>query len=569
MRKYSLAVQLFFYSFLVMIALIGSVGTFYYRTSSSAISQLTEQKTRDSLQQSGHFITAYLDKLKQTSNSLASNQLLRDFIEQPDQAHKEELSFLMESLIAGDTDLVSAVLVTKEGQIVSTDKQLVMKTSSDMMSEAWYQAAIDQKAMPVLTPARKESLTKKGEQWVISVTREIVDARGKNKGVLRLDIDYHSLENYLDQLKLGKQGFAFIVNQKKEFVYHPQKTVYSSKEEMDAMKSYLQVENGYVPSHKEFVYQLAIPESEWTLVGVSSLDEVQMIRQQILYSFLGAGLAALVISGLGSALVIRIWLKPIRDLQQVILAIGQGQAHLRAKEAGAAEVLDLSRYFNKMLDQIDSLMLSVKKQEQDIREYELMALASQINPHFLYNTLDTIIWMTEFNDRERVVEITKALAKYFRIALNKGNEQISLKDELEHVGQYLFIQQQRYGDKLQYDLQELPSYADYQLPKLVLQPIVENAIYHGIKEVERKGVITIRVSETEKHLRITIHDNGKGMPTEDVITQSDKKVHQGGIGLKNVDQRLALQFGSAYHMEIKSEPDAFTEISLFLPRKSL
>lgn len=567
MRKHSLAVQLFLYSFLVMMALLGVVGTFYYQTSSTEIGHLSEQKTRDSLQQSGSFITSYLNKLKQTTNSLAGNRLLREYIAHPDEGHKEDLLFLMNSLITGDADLVSAVLVTKEGQVVSTDNQLVMKTSGDMMAESWYQAAIDQKAMPVLTPARKESLTQKGEQWVISVTQEIVDSKGNNKGVLRLDIDYSSLENYLDQLKLGKEGFAFIVNPQKEFVYHPKKAVYSSKEEIDAMKPYLAVENGYTPSKKEFVYQIEIPDSQWTLVGVSSLDELHMVRRQILYSFLGAGLVALLISGLGSALVIRIWLKPIRDLQQVILAVGQGQSHLRAKEVGTAELLDLSRYFNKMLDQIDSLMASVKQQEQDIREYELVALASQINPHFLYNTLDTIVWMTEFNDRERVVEITKALAKYFRIALNNGNEQICLKDEMEHVRQYLFIQKQRYGNKLNYELHELPAYADYQIPKLILQPIVENAIYHGIKEVERDGLIEVTVSETAQHLRIDIRDNGKGLESQDKATETTKSVHQGGVGLKNVDQRLALQFGKDYHMEIASEKDHFTQVSLFLPKQ--
>uniref|UniRef100_UPI00138A21FB cache domain-containing sensor histidine kinase n=1 Tax=Streptococcus sp. S784/96/1 TaxID=2653499 RepID=UPI00138A21FB len=498
---------------------------------------------------------------------LAENRLLKEYIAHPDADHKEDLLFLMNSLLMGDVDLVSAVLVTKEGQVVSTDSQLTMKTSSDMMAESWYQAAIDQKAMPVLTPAHKESLTQKGEQWLISITREIEDSEGNNKGVLRLDIDYSRLENYLDQLTLGDTGFAFIVNSQKEFVYHPKKEVYSSKEEMDAMQPYLAVENGYTSSKKEFVYQIDIPDSQWTLVGVSSLDELHMVRHQILYAFLGAGLVALLISGLGSALVIRIWLKPIRDLQEVILAVGQGQSHLRAKEVGTAELLDLSRYFNKMLDQIDALMASVKQQEQDIREYELVALASQINPHFLYNTLDTIVWMTEFNDRKRVVEITKALAKYFRIALNNGNEQICLKDEMEHVRQYLFIQKQRYGNKLNYELHELPAYADYQVPKLILQPIVENAIYHGIKEVERDGLIEVTVRETAEHLRIDIRDNGKGMDSQNKATGTTKTVHQGGVGLKNVDQRLALQFGKDYHMEITSEKDHFTQVSLFLPKR--
>lgn len=568
MKKQSLAVQLFLYSFVMMLSLVAVVGTFYYQTTSSEMSRLIDQKTQDSLQQASQFITSYLEKLKQTTTSLSENQLLKDYVAEPSESHKEEILFLMNSLVASDTDLVSAVLVTKEGQVVSTDEQLVMKTSSDMMAESWYQAAIHQQGMPVLTPARKESLSKTGEQWVVSVTQEILDVAGENRGVLRLDIAYNSLADYLDQLKLGKHGFPFIIDQQEAFVYHPKHTVYSSKPEMDKMKSYLRVANGEQASSKEIVYQMAIPHSQWTLVGVASLDELQMVKKQMLWTFLGAGVVALLVSGIGSALVLRIWLKPIRDLQQVILAVGYGQSHLRAKEVGTVELVDLSHHFNQMLDQIDSLMVSIKEQEQSIREYELIALASQINPHFLYNTLDTIVWMTEFNDRERVVSITKALAKYFRLALNNGNEQISLRDELDHVRQYLFIQKQRYGDKLNYELYELPAYADVQVPKLILQPLVENAIYHGIKEVERQGLIQIRVSEEADHLLITIEDNGKGMPTQ-ATSVEDIKLRQGSVGLKNVNQRLRLQFGAAYQMKVESEANRFTRITLSLPKNQV
>lgn len=156
-------------------------------------------------------------------------------------------------------------------------------------------------------------------------------------------------------------------------------------------------------------------------------------------------------------------------------------------------------------------MVAVADKEKAIGQYRLQALASQINPHFLYNTLDTIIWMAEFNDSKRVVEVTKSLAKYFRLALNQGNEYIRLADELDHVSQYLFIQKQRYGDKLSYDVQGLDVYADFVIPKLILQPLVENAIYHGIKEVDRKGMIKITVSDTAQHLMLTVWDNGKGI----------------------------------------------------------
>ena len=216
-----------------------------------------------------------------------------------------------------------------------------------------------------------------------------------------------------------------------------------------------------------------------------------------------------------------------------------------------------------MLDQIEQLMEAVKTEEQNVRRYELRALSAQINPHFLYNTLDTIVWMAEFNDSKRVVEVTKSLAQYFRLALNQGHEQISLRDEIDHVRQYLFIQKQRYGDKLQYEIEEDESIADYKLPKLVLQPLVENAIYHGIKEIDRQGMIRVTSAVEEGQLILSIYDNGRGIELQKSVDKTLPRL--GGVGLKNVDQRLRLQFGDDYHMEIHSEPDKFTQISLYLP----
>ena len=171
--------------------------------------------------------------------------------------------------------------------------------------------------------------------------------------------------------------------------------------------------------------------------------------------------------------------------------------------------------------------------------------------------------MAEFNDSKRVVEVTKSLAQYFRLALNQGHEQIALKDEIDHVRQYLFIQKQRYGDKLQYEIEEDESIADYKLPKLVLQPLVENAIYHGIKEIDRQGVIRVTSAEEEGQLILSIYDNGRGFDPQN--SEEKTLLRIGGVGLKNVDQRLRLQFGEDYHMEIQSEKDIFTLIKIYLP----
>ena len=564
MKRYSLLIQLVIYVFIMILALLGIVGGIYYQTSSVAIRQTTEQNTRKTIQQSGQFITSYLQKVKQTTSSLAENEKIKTYAQTPSQENAEQLRQLFATILKTDSDLVSAILVTKDGNLISTDPELTMKISADMMKEKWYQDAIHKGAMPILTPARRTVSHTTGEKWVISIMQEVVDKDGKNLGVVRLDIGYKTLEAYLDQLQLGKEGFTFIVDANHDFVYHPKKAVYSSNAEMKAMAPYLSVKNGYVKSKQAYVSQYQIPNSGWTLIGVSSMEQLHAVQTQILWSFIGTGLFALGICLIGIWFVLRLWIRPLRDLQATILKVGSGHSDLRANETGSPELVDLARQFNIMLDRIDQLMIAVKEEEQNVRKYELQALSSQINPHFLYNTLDTIVWMAEFNDSKRVVEVTKSLAKYFRLALNQGHEQISLKDEIDHVRQYLFIQKQRYGEKLQYEIKELKQYDDYKIPKLILQPLVENAIYHGIKEMNRQGMIRVSVSENDTQLIVSIYDNGRGFVASE--TTNATLVRLGGVGLKNVNQRLQLQFGKSYHMEIKSEENTYTEIRLYFPK---
>ena len=250
MKRYPLLIQLIVYVFVFILLLLGLVGSLYYQTSSATIGQLTERTTRNSIDQSSQFITSYLKKLKQTTSILSKEETVRQFAQDKEES-PEAVQSLMRTIIETDPDLVSAVLVTKDGRLVATDSQISMQTSSDMMNESWYQEAIKKRAIPVLTPARKESLSSEKDKWVISITQEVVDASGQNLGVLRLDIGYQSLEAYLDHLQLGKKGFSFIINQKHEFVYHPKKTVYSSSREMQAMQPYIAVKDGYAQKGAE------------------------------------------------------------------------------------------------------------------------------------------------------------------------------------------------------------------------------------------------------------------------------------------------------------------------------
>lgn len=557
MKRSSLLVRMVISIFLVFLILLAVVGTFYYQSSSSAVEATIEGNSQTTISQTSHFIQSYIKKLETTSTSLTQQADVLAYAENPSQDKLKEIRDLFLTILKADQDLKTVVLVTKSGQVISTDDSVQMKTSSDMMAEDWYQKAIHQGAKPVLTPARKSD-----SQWVISVTQELVDAKGANLGVLRLDISYETLEAYLNQLQLGQQGFAFIINENHEFVYHPKRTVYSSASEMEAMKPYIETGQGYTLDHQSYISQEQIAGTDWTVIGVSSLEKLDQVRSQLMWTLLGASALSLLACLCLVWFSLKRWIAPLKNLRETMLEIASGTQNLRAKEAGAYELREVTRQFNAMLDQIDQLMADVRRQEEATRQYELQALSSQINPHFLYNTLDTIIWMAEFQDSQRVVQVTKSLATYFRLALNQGKDLISLSDEINHVRQYLFIQKQRYGDKLEYEIAEEPDFDNLALPKLVLQPLVENALYHGIKEKEGQGHIKVSVQKKDTGLVIRIEDDGVGFQNPGDSSQSQLK--RGGVGLQNVDQRLKLHFGDNYQMKINSVPSKGTTVEIYI-----
>ena len=216
------------------------------------------------------------------------------------------------------------------------------------------------------------------------------------------------------------------------------------------------------------------------------------------------------------------------------------------------EIESLKNHFFEMIDKIKYL-----------REYEINALYSQINPHFLYNTLDTIIWMAEFQDTEKVISITKALSNFFRISLSNGKEKIPLKEEINHIKEYLYIQKQRYEDKLEYKISIQEELENIEVPKIILQPFVENAIYHGIKNLDTTGIISIYSQIVENKIELIIEDNGIGFEA----AKKQALMKMGGVGIKNVNKRIQYYYGNEYGAKIDSSFKTGARIIITLPYK--
>ncbi len=566
-RKFmkTLKVQIALYFLVTSIILIALVGMISYYSTSSIIldNQLTH--TRASVEQSGQYIEVYLQKLKAQADVIVKDRNTIQFLTKEDLSSKEQVKQLISNTLSTDSALASIVIVGKNGSVLSNEEGLDMSLSSDMMKETWYVNAINSE-MPVLTSARQQSFTMDKESWVISISQEIRDANNENIGVLLIDIRYQVIEDYLVNMNLGSKGYAFIVNDEMNVVYHPDTSYFQDVQKRDVLEEIYEKMPGYDAEMGMLTHQYPIKESNWSLIGLSSLDELAVVRRQLVEILVLAGLLiGLIVIGAGWFMAERIS-KPIKKLEEAMGNVEEAMEPIVIDDKACNEVVGLSDQYNKMLETIKELMASIKENEEYLRNYEINALHSQINPHFLYNTLDTIVWMAEFNDSEKVIAVTKSLAQFFRLSLSKGQEMIALSDELEHVRQYLFIQKQRYDDQLHYDINELSEVSHVDVPKIILQPIVENALYHGIREKDGSGNIRVdvRIDRDNSMLELIVEDDGVGF---DQNQPKKDKVKLGGVGIENVDQRIKLYYGKDYGLKISSQINVGTKVVLQLPLK--
>ncbi|MBD0381523.1 cache domain-containing sensor histidine kinase [Paenibacillus sedimenti] len=409
------------------------------------------------------------------------------------------------------------------------------------------------------------------------VTHEVI-------GFIIIDLDDSIVKRFCDNVTIGKNGFFYVVDESGIPIFKPSQmsdhTKLPNVEELSAILA--GPENHYIDASEgkpSFVFASPSKTTGWNIVGQVPLQEIveeaNSIRQLIIISVVLSIIFAFTLHYFVSNRLTR----PVNILKKKMQLAASGFLEAKVTPTGTDEIADLGNSFNIMLGKIRMLLDQSIKEQQEMKKSELRALQAQINPHFLYNTLDSILWMAEAGKKEQVIQLVIALSRLFRISLSKGRDWIPIEKELEHLQSYLTIQQIRYRDILDYEIFIDSNLYAFPILKMTLQPIVENALYHGLKNKRSKGMIRIySYAEENKHIMLNVEDNGIGMsearleqlrnglmePNLPEITGNEVS---GGFGLHNVQRRLRLYYGESYGVQVYSKEGEGTTVTIRIPMK--
>ena len=420
---------------------------------------------------------------------------------------------------------------------------------------------------PYLTAPHVETIFESYYPWVVTVTAPL-EERGEAAWA-SLDLSFSSISSYINNVSIGQRGYCFLMDKSGNIVYHPQQQLLYSGLKTENTAALAAVGDGAYADDTVIYCLTSVEDSDWRIVGVSYVDELvnRNVHEMIRLSFLIAAVL-LAVALLTSWLLSHLLGRPLRGLASAMESFETDADHFTYRPVnGTREVNELSASFGHMVLRIQQLMTTVREEEINLRKTELKALQAQINPHFLYNTLDSIAWMCEQGRNADAVKMVHALARLFRISISRGHELIPIAKEIEHAESYLQIQKYRYKNQFTYSFDVDPHCLDYYCNKITLQPIIENAINHGLDLLVEEGRIEVKVCQDGNDILFFVRDNGVGMSAEQIesIMQHGPK-DRAGIGIKNVSDRLKIYFGKNYGLSITSEPDVGTCVEIRMPK---
>lgn len=416
-----------------------------------------------------------------------------------------------------------------------------------------------------ITKPHVETLFRDYYPWVVTISQYKENEKGERIQVA-MDVKFSNIAKYVDGVGIGQHGYCYIADENGNIIYHPQQQlIYAGLKK----ENYTDYSDG-THTESNVIYSVkSLERSDWKIVGVCFADEmitnkVEALAKNLIIISIGVLFVTILAGGIFS----KLFSKPANDLAKAMQKFeNDTDKFVFEPIEGTAEITSLTESFEHMVLQIQELVEKVRQEEISLRKTELKALQAQINPHFLYNTLDAIAWMCEEERHKDAVEMVNALARLFRISISRGHELISIEKEIEHAKSYLKIQNFRYKNQFTYDFEVDDTCLSYLCNKITLQPIIENAIYHGIDRMVDEGRIEIRIFPDHEKIVFEVEDNGVGMTEEQCqeILQKDSG-DKAGIGIKNVNDRIKIYFGEEYGITIRSELDEGTCVTITMPK---
>ena len=545
-----------------------------YQRLSGQVTAMVQDENQRLIGQVARSVESYLRTIMKLSDSLYYGAVKNADLSS--ESVGSELTLLYDN---NKDNVDNIALFSEDGMLVEAVPAARLKPNLDVTGEPWFRDALEKTENQHFSLPHVQDIFDNNEnqyRWVISLSRavELTSGTSTAQGILLVDISYSSLEQLFDGVTAGKGGYVYLISSDGELLYHPKMQLIDSGRMQENNVAAAAYKDG---NHMEefdgssrFVTIKSIGYTGWKVVGVTPENVVTLntIKTRLFIVFIIA-LILFILALINSYISSRIT-NPIKELEKSVGILEEGNLDVPVYAGGSYEIQHLGKSIGDMAAQIRLLMKDIVTEHEAKRKQEFDTLQSQINPHFLYNTLDIIVWMIENEQKAEAVKAVTALARFFRISLSKGKSIITVRDELEHVRNYLMIQHMRFKNKFTYEIQAEDGVLELASLKLMLQPLVENAIYHGMEFMDGDGEILLKVWKEEGDLYFSVIDNGLGMTEEQVgnlftgASHVDSK-RGSGIGVKNVNERIKLYFGEKYGLSIESEPDEGTTVKIHLP----
>lgn len=562
------------FSFISVLTML-LMGVLMYMRFSMLSRQETIESSRKLMEQTGESMEDYLVNMRQISDAVYYDVVKEnDFYDK-----REEIQKGMNLLYEANRDKLRTIaLYNRDGSLVAAEPVASQKEDPDVTRQEWYQKAMEKMENIHFSIPHIQNLFDDNSfryYWVISSSRavELTENRTSQTGVLLVDMDFSSISRMMKQINEVSNGqYYYLCDNNGQIIYHPRQIQISDgicKENSLVAASY---KDGVYDEEFEGVQRKVIVNTVsytgWKLVGVIpySLFSHEMINIRYFIGMVILLMAMMLI--IINRVVTQRISRPILKLNHSVMEYEAGKKP-EIYIGGSSEIRHLGYSIQSSYEKSEELMQEIVWEQNERRKSELDALQSQINPHFLYNALDSITWMIEGERNDEAAFMISQLAKLFRISLSQGHTIISVRDELQHAKSYMNIQRIRYKDAFSVTFDVAPELEEYCAVKLTLQPILENSINYGVDPMDDCGEIFIRVKKEEDLLVLSVEDNGIGMSEEEVsllLTDSNRKrKHGSGVGLVNINNRLQILFGKEHGLFIESEPDEGTRVSIRIP----